>query len=144
MAGNWGSSARCRASRPRRSPGSRTTSPSIASATFINSSTTSEYEKREVLWVKYITKILFYWNTPCRRRSELIVRSFNSSSDAGKYECRAKNKASKAIVKRRIMIKASAGESSGLFLPEIRGCCNHLISMPMLRCGRIRNAPIHF
>ncbi|XP_043950806.1 protein vein isoform X3 [Drosophila biarmipes] len=43
-----------------------------------------------------------------KRRSELIVRSFNSSSDAGKYECRAKNKASKAIVKRRIMIKASA------------------------------------
>ncbi|XP_070071232.1 protein vein isoform X2 [Drosophila takahashii] len=43
-----------------------------------------------------------------KRRSELIVRSFNSSSDAGKYECRAKNKASTAIVKRRIMIKASA------------------------------------
>ncbi|XP_044313677.1 protein vein isoform X2 [Drosophila rhopaloa] len=43
-----------------------------------------------------------------KRRSELIVRSFNSSSDAGKYECRAKNKASKAIFKRRIMIKASA------------------------------------
>ncbi|XP_017048534.1 protein vein isoform X2 [Drosophila ficusphila] len=43
-----------------------------------------------------------------KRRSELIVRSFNSSSDAGKYECRAKNKASKTIFKRRIMIKASA------------------------------------
>nr|NP_001014565.2 vein, isoform C [Drosophila melanogaster]AAX52759.2 vein, isoform C [Drosophila melanogaster] len=42
-----------------------------------------------------------------KRRSELIVRSFNSSSDAGRYECRAKNKASKAIAKRRIMIKAS-------------------------------------
>ncbi|EDV40307.1 vein, isoform A [Drosophila ananassae] len=41
-----------------------------------------------------------------KRRSELIVSSFNSSSDAGKYECRAKNKASKAIIKRRIMINA--------------------------------------
>ncbi|EDW73415.2 LOW QUALITY PROTEIN: vein, partial [Drosophila willistoni] len=41
-----------------------------------------------------------------KRRSELIVRSFNSSSDAGKYECRAKNKASKIIDKRRIMINA--------------------------------------
>ncbi|XP_017843682.1 protein vein isoform X2 [Drosophila busckii] len=41
-----------------------------------------------------------------KRRSELIVRSFNSSSDAGKYECRAKNKASKTIDKRRIMINA--------------------------------------
>ncbi|XP_022208307.2 protein vein isoform X2 [Drosophila obscura] len=41
-----------------------------------------------------------------KRRSELIVRSFNSSSDAGKYECRAKNKVSKAIIKRRIMINA--------------------------------------
>ncbi|XP_041631164.2 protein vein isoform X3 [Drosophila kikkawai] len=42
-----------------------------------------------------------------KRRSELIVRSFNSSSDAGKYECRAKNKASKAIIRRRIMINSS-------------------------------------
>ncbi|KAH8398894.1 hypothetical protein KR222_010956 [Zaprionus bogoriensis] len=41
-----------------------------------------------------------------KRRSELIVRSFNSSSDAGKYECRAKNKVSKTIDKRRIMINA--------------------------------------
>ncbi|XP_020816985.1 protein vein isoform X3 [Drosophila serrata] len=42
-----------------------------------------------------------------KRRSELIVRSFNSSSDAGKYECRAKNKASKAIIRRRIMINST-------------------------------------
>ncbi|KAH8239703.1 hypothetical protein KR032_006914 [Drosophila birchii] len=42
-----------------------------------------------------------------KRRSELIVRSFNSSSDAGKYECRAKNKASKAIIRRRIMINSA-------------------------------------
>ncbi|KAH8378929.1 hypothetical protein KR009_002137 [Drosophila setifemur] len=41
-----------------------------------------------------------------KRRSELIVRSFNSSSDAGKYECRAKNKASKEVIRRRIMITA--------------------------------------
>ncbi|KAH8365745.1 hypothetical protein KR093_003997 [Drosophila rubida] len=39
-----------------------------------------------------------------KRRAELIVRSFNSSSDVGKYECRAKNKVSKTIDKRRIMI----------------------------------------
>ncbi|XP_034483779.1 protein vein isoform X2 [Drosophila innubila] len=41
-----------------------------------------------------------------KRRAELIVRSFNSSSDAGKYECRAKNKVSNIIDKRRIMINA--------------------------------------
>ncbi|EDV97743.1 GH17034 [Drosophila grimshawi] len=41
-----------------------------------------------------------------KRRSVLIVRSFNGSTDAGKYECRAKNKASKTIDKRRIMINA--------------------------------------
>ncbi|XP_064544657.1 protein vein isoform X2 [Drosophila montana] len=41
-----------------------------------------------------------------KRRAELIVRSFNSSSDAGKYECRAKNKVSSSIKKRGIMINA--------------------------------------
>ncbi|XP_032290516.1 protein vein isoform X2 [Drosophila virilis] len=41
-----------------------------------------------------------------KRRAELIVRSFNSSSDAGKYECRAKNKVRKDIDKRGIMINA--------------------------------------
>ncbi|XP_026832900.1 protein vein isoform X2 [Drosophila erecta] len=64
-----------------------------------------------------------------KRRSELIVRSFNSSSDAGKYECRAKNKASKAIVKRRIMIKASEVHSppdgSGLGTPCNFDYCFH-------------------
>ncbi|TDG52614.1 hypothetical protein AWZ03_000847 [Drosophila navojoa] len=41
-----------------------------------------------------------------KRRSQLIVPHFNSSIHAGKYECRAKNKASNTIDKRRIMINA--------------------------------------
>lgn len=47
----------------------------------------------------------------CRRRSQLIVRHFNSSTDAGKYECRAKNKVSNTIDKRRIMISAHPGKT---------------------------------
>ncbi|XP_055841791.1 protein vein [Episyrphus balteatus] len=40
-----------------------------------------------------------------KRRSELIIRSFNSS-DAGRYECRAKNKVNQNLERRAIVIKA--------------------------------------
>ncbi|XP_055910323.1 protein vein [Eupeodes corollae] len=40
-----------------------------------------------------------------KRRSELIIRSFNSS-DAGTYECRAKNKVNQNLEKRSLVIKA--------------------------------------
>ena len=44
----------------------------------------------------------------CRKRSELIIRSFNTS-DAGRYECRAKNKVNRNIERRAIVIKAYPG-----------------------------------
>ncbi|XP_059226756.1 uncharacterized protein LOC106092913 isoform X2 [Stomoxys calcitrans] len=40
-----------------------------------------------------------------KKRSELIIRSFNTS-DAGRYECRAKNKVNRNIERRTIVIKA--------------------------------------
>lgn len=43
-----------------------------------------------------------------RKRSELIIRSFNTS-DAGRYECRAKNKVNQTVVGRAIVVKAYPG-----------------------------------
>lgn len=43
-----------------------------------------------------------------RKRSELIIRSFNTS-DAGRYECRAKNKVNRNIEHKAIVIRAYPG-----------------------------------
>ena len=55
-------------------------------------------------FTKYFYFLVFFFKC-----SELIIRSFNSS-DAGRYECRAKNKVNRNIEKRALMIKAYPGE----------------------------------
>ncbi|XP_030081174.1 protein vein isoform X2 [Drosophila hydei] len=64
-----------------------------------------------------------------KRRSQLIVRHFNSSTDAGKYECRAKNKVSNTIDKRRIMISAhpvySRSDNPNSGKPCVKNHCFH-------------------
>ncbi|KAI9587654.1 hypothetical protein GQX74_003500 [Glossina fuscipes] len=40
-----------------------------------------------------------------KKRSELVIRSFNTS-DAGRYECRAKNKVNRNVERRAMVIKA--------------------------------------
>ncbi|XP_075161185.1 membrane-bound neuregulin protein vein isoform X2 [Haematobia irritans] len=55
-----------------------------------------------------------------KKRSELIIRSFNTS-DAGRYECRAKNKVNRNIERRTIVIKAYPIQR---FDPNPRGAGN--------------------
>lgn len=57
---------------------------------------------------QFITNSSLLWNTN-RKRSELIIRSFNIS-DTGRYECRAKNKINQEPDRRTILIKADPGE----------------------------------
>ncbi|XP_037933308.1 protein vein isoform X2 [Teleopsis dalmanni] len=63
----------------------------------------------KVTWFKDHKSINRYRNlyqfVHYKKRSELIIRSFNSS-DAGRYECRAKNKVNRNLERRAIMIKA--------------------------------------
>ncbi|TMW43492.1 hypothetical protein DOY81_011428, partial [Sarcophaga bullata] len=56
-----------------------------------------------------------------KKRSELIIRSFNTS-DAGRYECRAKNKVNRNIERRAIVIKAYPVQR---FDPNPRGTGNN-------------------
>ncbi|KAM7357880.1 membrane-bound neuregulin protein vein isoform 1-T2 [Cochliomyia hominivorax] len=56
-----------------------------------------------------------------KKRSELIIRSFNTS-DAGRYECRAKNKVNRNIERRAILIKAYPVQR---FDPNPRGAGNN-------------------